>query len=129
MTGKTLDGSITFTSQYDGDEAGTASGEMPVQPGILNPFGTVHAGALIWFADVVATRLVLGGTSASAGMTGFPLAINLTANLLTNTKDGTVTARAEYVKRGRRLSVVRTRVMRQDGRVMIEVTTSHVPSE
>ncbi|MGR3323019.1 MAG: PaaI family thioesterase [Pseudooceanicola sp.] len=127
MSETTYEGRIEFTARFDGD--GTASGEMPVQDGILNPFGTVHAGAMIWFADVVATRLVLGEARASAGMKGFPLAVNLNANLLSNMKEGVMTARAEFVKQGRRLSVVRTRVSRPDGRVMVEVTTSHVPSE
>ncbi|MGR3454901.1 PaaI family thioesterase [Pseudooceanicola sp.] len=127
MTDLTYEGRIAFTARYDGD--GIASGEMEVQPGILNPFGTVHAGAMIWFADVVATRLVLGEAEVSAGMKGFPLAVNLNANLLGNTREGRLTARAEYVKQGRRLSVVRTRVTRPDGRLLIEMTTSHVPSE
>ncbi|WP_375687659.1 PaaI family thioesterase [Pseudooceanicola sp. LIPI14-2-Ac024] len=127
MSDTTFDGKISFTVRYDGDDR--ASGEMPVQPGILNPFGTVHAGAMIWFADVLATRLVLGGAEVSKGMQGFPLAVNLNANLLANTREGTLTARAEYVKKGRRLSVVRTQVLRPDGRVMLDMTTSHVPSE
>ena len=33
---------------------------MPIGDGMLNPFGTVHAGALLWFADVVATVLAIG---------------------------------------------------------------------
>lgn len=123
----TFEGNIAFTACYDED--GTARGEMEVQPGILNPFGTVHAGAMIWFADVVATRLVLGDRDTRQGMAGFPLAVNLNANLLANTREGRLAASAEYVKQGRRLSVVRTRVIRPDGRVMIEMTTSHVPSE
>ena len=127
MTSAPYEGQISFTAQYDGD--GRASGEMPVQPGILNPFGTVHAGAMIWFADVVATRLVLGAAQVSAGMQGFPLAVNLNANLLSNTKEGVLRARASFVKQGRRLSVVRTQVLRPDDRIMIDVTTSHVPSE
>jgi uncharacterized protein (TIGR00369 family) len=122
-----FEGTIAFTARYEGD--GTARGEMEVQPGILNPFGTVHAGAMIWFADVVATRLVLGDRAARQGMAGFPLAVKLNANLLANTREGTLTASAGYVKQGRRLSVVRTRVTRPDGRVMIEMTTSHVPSD
>jgi acyl-coenzyme A thioesterase PaaI-like protein len=35
--------------------AALARGRMPIADGMLNPFGTVHAGALLWFADVVAT--------------------------------------------------------------------------
>ncbi len=127
MSDTTYEGRIAFTVRCESPEL--AQGEMAVQEGIVNPFGTVHAGAMIWFADVVATRLVLGDAKASEGMKGFPLAVNLNANLFSNMRDGVMTAKAEFVKKGRRLSVVRTQVMRPDGRVMVEVTTSHVPSE
>ena len=35
---------------------------MPVTQGMLNPFGTVQAGALIWMADVTATVMAIGKT-------------------------------------------------------------------
>jgi len=28
--------------------------EMPILPGILNPYGSVNAGAILWFADITA---------------------------------------------------------------------------
>lgn len=34
--------------------------EMPIQPGVLNPYGVVNAGAILWFADITATILVMG---------------------------------------------------------------------
>ncbi|OWU86074.1 chemotaxis protein [Oceanicola sp. 22II-s10i] len=129
MADTVFEGNIRYTIRYDGLGEDTASGEMEVQKGIMNPFGTVHAGAMIWFADVMATRLVLGEASASAGMKGFPLAVDLNARLFTNLREGVITGRARYVKKGRRLSVVRTEVIRPDGKVMVEVTTSHMPSE
>ena len=101
---------------------------MPVQPGILNPYGVVHAGALIWFADVCATALALGGAEASRGGGGFPLAIDLHAAFLGNQTDGVLEARATFVKRGRRVSVVRTTVSGAGGRLLADVTTTHVPA-
>lgn len=101
---------------------------MPIQAGILNPFGSVHAGATIWFADVVATHLALQGREFSAGMKGFPLAINLNANLVGNQAEGVFTATARFVKHGRRVSVVNTLVTGQDGRVIADVTTNHIAS-
>ncbi|MGQ0622129.1 MAG: PaaI family thioesterase [Panacagrimonas sp.] len=104
-------------------------GEMPVQAGILNPFGTAHAGATLWFADVCATVLAFGGADQmKPGVAGFPLAINLNANLLGNQKDGVFRATSVFVKRGKRLSVVRTTVTGHDGRLIADVTTSHVPA-
>jgi 1,4-dihydroxy-2-naphthoyl-CoA hydrolase len=100
--------------------------EMPVQPGIKNPFGVVHAGAILWFADVTASVLVLGPGDATEGMKGFPLAITLNANFLGNQQDGTFKAVASYVKRGRTVSVVRTVVYGASEKLIAEVTTSHV---
>lgn len=103
-------------------------GEMPVLGGIKNPFGTVHAGAILWFADVAATVLVRHEGEVTEGMKGFPLAISLNANLLGNQKDGTLKAVSAYVKRGRTVSVVRTMVYGTGDKVVADVTTSHVLS-
>lgn len=102
--------------------------EMPVQPGILNPFGTVNAGATLWFADVTASVLLLQGLEVEEKMQGFPLAINLNANFLGNSRAGTFVAKSNYVKKGRSVSVVRTTVTDLDGNQIADVTTSHVPS-
>jgi len=101
---------------------------MKVGPGILNPFGTVHAGALIWLADVAATTLALGDTRLGPGGAGFPLAIDLHAVLLGNLREGEVIAEARFVRQGKRVSVVRTRVTSDDGRLLLELTSSHIPS-
>ncbi|WP_339948630.1 PaaI family thioesterase [uncultured Albimonas sp.] len=101
-------------------------GEMPVQPGILNPFGTVHAGALIWFADVLATRHVFGDGAVEAGMASFPVAVTLNAQLLSNRNDGVLTGESAWVKKGRRVSTVRTLVSGPDGKVLLDLTSTHV---
>lgn len=119
-------GHLRFATEVLSNEE--ARGTMPVQEGVMNPFGTVHAGALIWFADVVATRLALQGADVQSGGSGFPLAINITAQLLSNVTSGTLTARARYVKRGRTMQVVRTEVTSQDGKVLLDLTSSHITS-
>ena len=121
------EGHIAFTITEHTAERVLA--QMPVQAGIKNPFGTVHAGAMIWFADVAATMLAIGTTPATAGMKGFPLAINLNANLVGNQTDGVLTATATFVKRGRSVSVVRTQVCGDGGKLLAEITTSHVMSK
>lgn len=104
-------------------------GRMPVQPGIQNPFGTVHAGATLWLADVCGTVLAFGGAEVQAGQSGFPLAINLSASLLGNQKEGSLLATSVFVKKGKRLSVVRTTVTGEGGRLIADITTSHVPAQ
>jgi uncharacterized protein (TIGR00369 family) len=115
-------GTIVFTIVERSAER--VVGEMPVQPGILNPHGVAHAGALLWFADVCATSLLLEDGDAAAG--SFPLAIQLSAAFLANQRDGVFRATSTFVKRGRRVSVVRTAVTGAGGRVIADVTTNHV---
>ncbi|MDT0619209.1 PaaI family thioesterase [Salinisphaera sp. P385] len=119
-----VEGNIRFDIVEQDDEQ--VRGEMPVQPGILNPYGTVHAGATLWFADVCATVLAFGGDPATSGGKGFPLAISLNANLLGNQSEGRFRAVSTFVKRGRQVQVIRTRVTGDGDRVIAEVTTSHV---
>ena len=120
-------GSIEFTVTEQEPERVVSV--MPIQAGIKNPFGGVHAGAMLWLADVTATTLVLGGVVPSEGMKGFPLAISLNAHFLANQNDGAFRAVASFVKMGRNVSVVRTVVYGESDRVIADVTTSHVLSK
>ena len=121
-----FNGTIGFTiTERTAERVG---GVMPVQPGILNPFGVVHAGAMLWFADVCATVLAAGGADTTQGGTGFPLAVNLHASFVANQKDGELRAMSVFVKRGRRLTVVRTTITGANDRLIADVTTSHVPA-
>ena len=99
---------------------------MPVTPGVLNPFGTVQAGAMIWLADVTASVLALEGQTIGENGKGFPLAINIHANLLSNQRDGDIIAEARFVSKGKTALVIRTRVIGNKDRLLGEVTTTHV---
>ena len=103
--------------------------EMPIQTGIKNPHGGVHAGAMLWFADVTATYLAMGSTEAREGMSGFPLAITLNANFASNQREGKLKAIASFVKKGRTVSVVRTTVFGENDKLIAEVTTTHISSK
>ena len=103
--------------------------EMPVLPGILNPYGSANAGAILWFADVTATILVLGSSRPTEGMAGFPLCITLNANFISNQKEGTFKAVATFVKKGKSVSVVRTIVYGKSDRLIADVTTNHLAAK
>ena len=122
-----VQGQIDFSITERSDERVIA--EMPIISGVKNPFGTVHAGAILWFADVTATVLAMHSDAASEGMKGFPMAISLNANLLGNQKEGTFRAVSSFVKKGKSVSVVRTVVSGADGKLIADVTTSHVLSQ
>lgn len=104
--------------------------EMPILPGIKNPYGVVNGGAILWFADVTATILVMGPSSLpTEGMAGFPLAITLNANFVSNQKEGTFKAVSTFVKKGKRVNVVRTLVYGKSDRLIADVTTNHVAAK
>jgi len=102
---------------------------MPVQSRMLNPFGTVHAGAMIWFADVTATVLALGTETIPEDGKGFPLAINLYSTLLGNQRKGELRAESTFVHKGKQMMIVRTRVTGDNDKLLAEITTTHVPAK
>ena len=122
-----VEGRIDFTILEQEPEQVVS--EMPIQPGILNPYGVVHAGAILWFADVTATVLAMGSTQASEGMIGFPLAINLNANFAGNQRDGKLKAVASFIKKGRTVSIVRTTVFGEGDKLIADVSTNHVAAK
>ena len=119
-----VEGSIEFTILEQEPEQ--VISEMPIQPGILNPYGVVHAGAILWFADVTATVLAMGSIQAGAAAAGFQLAISLNANFASNQKAGKFRAVASFVKKGKTVSVVRTTVFGENDRLIADVSTNHV---
>lgn len=98
---------------------------MPVIPGILNPFGTIQAGAMIWLADVTASVLAIEGQSIGDEGKGFPLAIDIHTTLVGNQRDGEIKAEARFVRRGQSVLVIRTRITGNGGKLLAEVTTTH----
>jgi 1,4-dihydroxy-2-naphthoyl-CoA hydrolase len=126
MANITFHGEIEF--EVISAEADQVTSEMPIQPGILNPYGVVHAGAILWLADVTATILAMGSTEARIGMSGFPLAINLSANFAGNQKAGTLKAVSSFVKKGKTVSIVRTIVVGDNDNLIAEISTNHIAS-
>jgi 1,4-dihydroxy-2-naphthoyl-CoA hydrolase len=117
----------TGTIEFSIDErnAEYVISRMPVSAGILNPYGVVQAGAMIWLADVTASVLAMQDQPVENNGKGFPLAIDLHSTLLGNQRDGVIRAEARFVRRGRKIIVIRTRITGNDDRLLAEVTTTH----
>ncbi len=101
--------------------------KMPVSEGVCNPFGTIQAGAMIWLADVTASVLAIGSRKIGPDGKGFPLAVNIQTNLLSNQRGGEIKAEARFVRKGRRIIVIRTSIIGNEDRLLAEVTSTHVP--
>ena len=119
-------GQIEFSVEERNEEY--VISRMPVSKGILNPLGTVQAGAMVWLADVTASVLAIGGKEIGPGGRGFPLAVDLHVTLLSNQKDGEIKAEARFVRKGERLLVIRTRLTGKENRLLAEVTSTHIPA-
>jgi len=118
-------GGIGFTIESREPERVVA--RMPVSQAAKNPFGTMHAGALIWFADIAATLCAIGDPdSIGEDGSGFPLAVDLHTVLSGNEKAGDLIATSTTVKRGGKLIVIRTDVRGDTGRLLINMTTTHL---
>lgn len=121
-------GRIDFTIETRDTDLVVA--KMPVTNEAKNSFGTMHAGALIWFADIAATLCAVGDLETiEENGKGFPLAVDLHTVLLGNESKGELTARATTVKRGRKLIIIRTEVFGETGRLLIDMTTTHLRAE
>jgi len=119
-------GEIEFSIEQRSENQVTS--RMLISKGMLNPFGTIHAGALIWMADVTATILALQNAKVDSDGRGFPLAINIFTNLIKNQREGEVTAEAKFVSKGKRVNVIRATILGNNQTLLAEVTTTHVPA-
>jgi uncharacterized protein (TIGR00369 family) len=119
-----FEGSITFSILERTKEK--VVGEMPIHPGIKNSYGVVHVGAMLWFADVCATALIFGSSRVTEGQRGFPLAITLNSNFISNQSEGVFKAVSAFVKRGKTVSIVRTLVLGEGDKLVADVTTNHI---
>lgn len=122
-----VEGRIAFTITERTDEYVTA--EMPVAPGMLNPYGIVNAGAMVWFADVCASVLVNGDQAWGVGASGFPLGVSINADFMGNQSDGVLVATSRYQRRSRRLNVVLTTICGNEGVELARVVTKHLAAK
>ncbi len=99
---------------------------LVIDDGVRNPVGKVHGGAIVWLADVTASVLAIGSREIGPSGDGFPLAVDLHTTFIANQGEGEITAEARYLRRGRRVIMIRTTVVGNGGRVLAEVTSTHV---
>lgn len=88
---------------------------MPVGPKVHQPYGILHGGASIALAETVGSVLsavtIDWSKYKSVGM-------QMTANHLRPVRDGIVTARAEFVKKGRTVHLVKIEIKDDENRLI-----------
>ena len=100
--------------------------KLEVQPLVTTPMGYVHGGATVALADSTATWTAIAALEADLkDPMAFPLAINISCQLIGNVKEGVVQGQSEVTHLGRNLTTVSTRVTAEDGRILAIVNTTH----
>jgi len=102
--------------------------EVTIEKHHQNPTGMIHGGVLVGLADNAATAMANRAHRAIDGDEAFMVGIDLHANMISNQRDGTVTFEARPIRVGRRVAFIRTTVTGDGGRLLAEVTTTHVPA-
>ncbi|MCB1693100.1 MAG: PaaI family thioesterase [Pseudomonadales bacterium] len=92
-----------------------------------NPTGNINGGVIISLADNLATGAANRAWSEKTGERAFLVGVDLHAVMLANQHGGRIHATAEPVRVGRRITVIRTTVRGDAGKILAEVTTTHVP--
>mgnify|MGYP001195031495 FL=1 len=99
---------------------------LEVQPQVTTPMGYVHGGATVALADSTATWTAIAALEADLkDPIAFPLAINISCQLIGNVKEGVVQGHSEVTHLGRSLTTVSTRVTAEDDRLLAIVNTTH----
>jgi uncharacterized protein (TIGR00369 family) len=102
--------------------------EMPYGPNVRQGTGVFASGALIQLADVAATMACFHAMDPSRTRTDlpFPLAVQISANLMRNTDHGKAIAEAKLVHKGRTMMVVEASVRDEEGRLLAIVNSTHI---
>jgi 1,4-dihydroxy-2-naphthoyl-CoA hydrolase len=99
---------------------------MPVTPKVHQPYGILHGGASIALAETVGS--VLSATSINSKEYK-SVGMQMTSNHLRPKREGMVTARAEFIKKGRTVHLIKIEVKDEENQVICycHLTTSIVP--
>ena len=113
-------GPLGFVPRDAGD--GTATWEYTVDPAHYNTNGVLHGGVLMALLDTAMGHAV----AALVGPQGrFNAAAQFNIHFFLPIKSGLIRARAEVKKLGKRLAVVESEAVDQDGRLLGIATSTH----
>lgn len=102
---------------------------MDYQPAARQGTGVFAAGALIQLADVGATSACFGWLrehDPEATEVPFPLAVQISASLVRNTDRGRVISETRLIHGGRTLMVCESTVKDESGRLLVNMTSTHL---
>lgn len=117
----------TLDIQFSAVGEGFMEATMPVSPKVHQPYGILHGGASIALAETVGS--VLSATTIDS--TQFKsVGMQMTSNHIRPKREGIITARAEFVKKGRTVHLVKIEIRDEEGQMICycHLTNSIVPN-
>lgn len=123
----TFDRFIGMTA-IDGSEQTPGQAQIVIEPHHCNPTGNINGGVIISLADNLSTGAANRAYFEKTGEQKFMVGVDVHAVMLANQKGGTIRGFASPVRIGRRITVIRTRILGDDDRLLAEITSTHVPT-
>lgn len=117
----------TLDIQFTDIGEGFLEATMPVTSKVHQPYGILHGGASIALAETVGSVL----SAISIDPKQFKsVGMQMTANHLRPKRDGLVTARAEFIKKGKSIHLIKIEIRDEDNNAIsyCHLTNSIVPS-
>ena len=107
---------------------GRARAELTFKPELSQLTGRFHAGAIVALADEAATAAAMWETNPSGEFRAdrFPVTVQLSVNLIRNASQGTLTAEARVIHRGRTTIVIDVDVVDADRRLVARLTATQI---
>jgi 1,4-dihydroxy-2-naphthoyl-CoA hydrolase len=101
---------------------------LPFSARARQPMGLFHAGAMMTLADTTATALCITIINPKGGAVKpeeFPLAVQLSTNLIRNADAGSLVCESRALHAGRSTIVVESRVTTEAGKLAAVITSTH----
>lgn len=115
--------------RFDDHESGMPrTGHLRIEAHHFNPTGAINGGVILLLADNLATGAAGAAYFEKTGERAFTVGVDLHASMLSNQQGGSIDAESHVVRVGRRVSVIRTSVSGDGGKLLAEITTTPVPA-
>lgn len=100
----------------------TMTATMPVQPKVHQPFGILHGGASCVLAETMGSSL---SNIFIDGEKYYGVGTNINSNHLRSKKDGTVTAVARFIRKGKSMHVSEIEIRDEKGKLINHTTMTN----
>lgn len=118
---------LEYAERTEDDGEPESRARVRIQAHHQNPTGAINGGVFLSLADNIATGVAGDAYRQKFTEDAFMVGVDVHATLLSNQQGGEILGVARIVRCGKRVTVVRTQITGESGKLLAEVTTTHVP--